>query len=244
MNSVTYLQHKNDNLELIRYASVSYSYPEHNHSQMYTIGILRSGEISLRINGENANQELSIPFIIPPYVCHSIDTTSSYDMVVLCINKHFLTTMKFKDECKQFIHHAQENGYLTRTESNNLQKASCSLTESTPCIREQASIAEPLFLLEQCPEEKHTIEYLAKTANLSNYYFIRQFKERVGLTPHQFQIQNRVRAAQKRINQDFPLTSVALDTGFYDQSHLIREFYKLMNLTPSDYKKRIVTLDN
>lgn len=243
MNSVTYLQHKNDHLELIKYASVSYSYPEHNHSQMYTIGIVRSGEISLKINGMDTSQELSGPFIIPPYVCHSIDTPSSYDMVVLCINKHFLTTMEFIDECKQFIHQAQENGYLTRAESNILQKVSCSLTESTPRIREQASIAEPLFLLEQFPEEKHAIKDLAKTASLSNYYFIRQFKELVGLTPHQFQIQNRVRAAQKRINQDFPLTSVALDTGFYDQSHLIREFYKIMNLTPSDYKKRIVSLD-
>lgn len=37
---------------------------------------------------------------------------------------------------------------------------------------------------------------MAQNAFLNKYHFIRSFKAEAGLTPHQFQIQNRIRKAQ------------------------------------------------
>lgn len=51
--------------------------------------------------------------------------------------------------------------------------------------------------LELFPENKFSVEAMADAALKSKYYFIRRFKEIVGLTPHRFQIQNRIRKAQQ-----------------------------------------------
>lgn len=89
--------------------------------------------------------------------------------------------------------------------------------------------------LEAFPEEKISVDEMAQSAFSSKYHFIRNFKQEVGLTPHQFQIQNRIRKAQKLLQQTENITEVALDTGFCDQSHFIRHFEKIVRLTPTKY---------
>lgn len=90
--------------------------------------------------------------------------------------------------------------------------------------------------LEFYPERKISVEEMAHTAFISKYHFIRSFKREVGLTPHQFQIQNRIRKAQRLIGEAQTITEVALATGFFDQSHFIKQFEKYVGLTPSSYK--------
>lgn len=51
--------------------------------------------------------------------------------------------------------------------------------------------------LELYPKCKFSIEEMAQHAFISKYHFIRKFKAEVGLTPHQFQLQNRIRKAQR-----------------------------------------------
>ncbi|NLL78291.1 MAG: helix-turn-helix transcriptional regulator [Clostridiales bacterium] len=75
--------------------------------------------------------------------------------------------------------------------------------------------------LEQAPEKQLTIEEMANMTHISKYHFIRSFKQEIGLTPHQFQLQNRIRKAKLLLRQDKTITEAALDAGFYDQSHSI-----------------------
>ena len=86
-------------------------------------------------------------------------------------------------------------------------------------------------------QNKLNIEEMARMTSTSKYHFIRCFKKEIGLTPHQFQMQNRVRKAQKLLSQTDSMTKVAMDTGFCDQSHFIKQFEKIVGLTPSDYKR-------
>lgn len=51
----------------------------------------------------------------------------------------------------------------------------------------------------------------------------------------QAQLQNRIRKAQRLLHQTDKITEVALDTGFCDQSHFIKQFKKIVRLTPSKY---------
>jgi AraC-like DNA-binding protein len=90
--------------------------------------------------------------------------------------------------------------------------------------------------IELHPENNISIEEMARKAFLSKYYFIKSFKQGVGLTPHQFQIQNRVRKAQRIIDKIPNLTEVALTTGFCDQSHFIKQFKRIVGLTPNCYR--------
>lgn len=86
-----------------------------------------------------------------------------------------------------------------------------------------------LMRLEQFPEDKLSLDEMAALLYVSKYHFIRSFKQAVGLTPHQFQIQKRVRKAQRLLERSEDTAEVALSAGFYDQSHFIRQFYLVVH---------------
>lgn len=89
------------------------------------------------------------------------------------------------------------------------------------------------------PENLYLIEQMAKDSQISPYHMIRKFKKAFGLTPHQFQIQSKVRKAQKLLEQNKSISEVAYESGFYDQSHLDRCFQKIVGMTPKEYQKTI-----
>ena len=87
------------------------------------------------------------------------------------------------------------------------------------------------------PEDTFAIEDMARSASISPYHMIRKFKNDFGLTPHQFQIQCRIRKAQKLLEDGKSVIEVAYATGFCDQSHFDRCFRKIVGLTPNAYKQ-------
>lgn len=89
------------------------------------------------------------------------------------------------------------------------------------------------------PENMFTIVDMAQKIGISPYHMIRRFKAVCGLTPHQFQMQCRVRKAQKLLEEGESVTETAYATGFCDQSHFDRCFQKIVRLTPSEYKKSV-----
>lgn len=92
------------------------------------------------------------------------------------------------------------------------------------------------------PENTLLIEDMAQRVGISPYHLIRQFKADCGLTPHQFQIQCRVRKAQRLLEEGKSVTEVAYATGFCDQSHFNRCFRKIVRLTPREYKQSVKQL--
>ena len=79
---------------------------------------------------------------------------------------------------------------------------------------------------------------LAALACLSLHRFVTVFRAQVGIPPHQHVCRVRVRAAQLLLAQGMPAASVALDTGFCDQSHLSRHFKRQCGMTPGHFVGR------
>jgi AraC-like DNA-binding protein len=48
-----------------------------------------------------------------------------------------------------------------------------------------------------------------------------------------------VRALLQLHEPSWPLTAVTYESGFYDQSHFIREFKAFTRLTPGEYRKQM-----
>ena len=92
------------------------------------------------------------------------------------------------------------------------------------------------------PEDLFSIENMAQSVSISPYHMIRKFKTEQGLTPHQFQIQCRIRKAQKLLEEGKSVTEVAYATGFCDQSHFDRCFRKIVRMTPSNYRQVVKRL--
>ena len=80
-----------------------------------------------------------------------------------------------------------------------------------------------------------TLGELADQAGLSVFHFARVFRQEVGLPPHAWHVEVRVRRARDLLRCGLPPTQVAAELGFVDQSHLTREFKRRVGVTPGRY---------
>jgi AraC-like DNA-binding protein len=87
-----------------------------------------------------------------------------------------------------------------------------------------------------------SVDRLASEAGLSPFHFMRVFRRTVGLSPHAYLTQVRVRRAKDLIARGENLAATAIAVGFGDQSHLNRHFKRLTGFTPG-YYRRIVQDD-
>jgi AraC-like DNA-binding protein len=78
---------------------------------------------------------------------------------------------------------------------------------------------------------------LAKVAGLSRSHLIRAFRRQIGLTPHAFLIDRRVRLARSLLRQGESPVAVAAAVGFADQAHLTRAFKARVGVTPGHYAR-------
>ncbi len=78
---------------------------------------------------------------------------------------------------------------------------------------------------------------LAQLAKMSQSHFSRLFKQSMGLSPHQYLLQQRVERAKqllKHTNQS--LVEIALACGFDSHSHFTRQFRQITGITPKAYR--------
>ncbi len=83
-----------------------------------------------------------------------------------------------------------------------------------------------------------TIDELAGAAGLSRFHFARQFKAATGHPPHEYLVRLRVDRAQELLRQhgrSWNLAAVAHEVGFSDQSHLTRQFKRVVGVTPGEF---------
>ena len=78
-----------------------------------------------------------------------------------------------------------------------------------------------------------TLAELAFIANMSSYHFARTFKQATGMAPHQYVLHTRIERAKGLLLQGkFSVAEVALNVGFFDQSHFTRYFKRVVGVTP------------
>ena len=80
-----------------------------------------------------------------------------------------------------------------------------------------------------------SLKELAGLSSFSSSHFLRTFRETVGLTPHAYMTQLRIEHAATLLRSGIPPIDVAVRTGFVDQSHLTRQFKRILGITPGQY---------
>lgn len=85
--------------------------------------------------------------------------------------------------------------------------------------------------------EQIDFKNLAKISGMSYNHFSRQFKSRFNLPPREYLTRIRIQSASIMLEQtNETVTSIALQCGFYDHSHLSRVFSDVMGMSPSLYR--------
>ena len=112
--------------------------------------------------------------------------------------------------------------------------------QSAQATPHQVSLAQaelqPVLAHLQQHEATVSLADLANMTGLSRYQVIRMFRAATGLTPHAYQLNQRINQARVGLRLGEPLADVAYRLGFADQAHFQRVFKAHVGVTPGHYR--------
>ena len=129
-------------------------------------------------------------------------------------------------------------------ETSDLDIESRAVLLAFSIVRSSARIPRDLRSLRSACEYVHahfdenlTLAQVAFAAEIHPVYLGHIFRQEFGETLGEYLNRVRVRAAAERlVNSEEPLSTIALDFGFYDQSHFTRIFRNLTGATPGAFR--------
>ena len=84
-----------------------------------------------------------------------------------------------------------------------------------------------------------SIKELSAICNLSPYHLIRVFHKCIGVPPHIYLKQVRIKRAKVLLAKGFSMAFIAHEVGFADQSHFTKQFKQITGITPKKYSNII-----
>lgn len=235
MGNVTY--YRSEQLEIVCLKNKPIIYGSHNHISVYIMGFVLDGQITLRCNGQFIIYPPCSFFIIPPYQVHELFLPDTCDTVSICVSKDLIASRTSGEL------YADLSQLLARSllDVNNILLASA-IEALYFCEAPQPldnAVLPGALSLRKNPENNRCLRAMADEACYSPYHYIKKFKRLIGITPHKFQLQNKIREAQRMIEAGKPPMDIALDLGFYDHSHFIKCFKGIVGLTPTEYRASV-----
>jgi PAS domain S-box-containing protein len=114
-----------------------------------------------------------------------------------------------------------------------------SYTEAKEVLQPYLAIDRAVACIRERFREKITVRQLASHVHLSERQLHRKFLEAFGSSPQAFILKVRVQAACDQLQQDDrPLSDVAYETGFADQSSFTQHFRRHMGMTPLKFRRQ------
>lgn len=110
-------------------------------------------------------------------------------------------------------------------------------------VRDRDAAAEPAAEVEAARDvlaarlgDAVSLRELAELTGLPAHRLVRAFTRGYGLPPHAWQLDRRIQHARYRLARQEPISDVALDLGFGDQSHFHRRFRERVGIAPGQYR--------
>lgn len=108
-----------------------------------------------------------------------------------------------------------------------------------PYLQFRALIGEIRRYIGEHHAEKHSLKALGERFGISPFALLRLFRALTGLSPHEYQTLHRIDAARQLLRDQDAIAGVAAEVGFYDQTHLTRQFQQVLGITPGQYLKHL-----
>jgi AraC family transcriptional regulator len=133
---------------------------------------------------------------------------------------------------------------ISSNAANDLDIESRAVTLAFSIVKFSVRAPRDLRSLQRAREYVHahfsenlTLARVARAAGVHPVYLGQIFRKQFGETLGEYLNRIRVRAAAGLLaNSDVPLSSIAVDLGFYDQSHFTRVFRQVTGATPGTFR--------
>jgi AraC family transcriptional regulator len=107
-----------------------------------------------------------------------------------------------------------------------------------PSARDRRRAVESALWIEARPAEPLDLAAGAAAAGLSPWHYLRLFQAVLGVTPHQYLLRCRLRAAARRLAEGAEsVTAIAYAVGFGDLSNFVRSFRRAAGLSPGAFRR-------
>ncbi len=108
-----------------------------------------------------------------------------------------------------------------------------------PELHDSYSIFDLQKEIQESPAKPWTVQYMAEKLHISTSHLEKLYKENFGVTCMQDVIDNRIRLAKEYlINTAYNISEIAQACGYASQEHFFRQFKKIANYTPLNYRKK------
>ena len=119
----------------------------------------------------------------------------------------------------------------------------CSIKESSSNENEDDIMFKKVKeVIDKNINENITLSEIEKEVNINQYKIIRLFKNKIFLTPHAYLMNAKINKAKTLIKKGVSISDVYFLLGFFDQSHFIRNFKKIVAATPKQYQDSILNI--
>lgn len=243
-----YYKSKNYEIEFVLSENLKKGFERHNHATNYVVGLVLQGKIELEKAQDKRYLRQGDVFIIPPYAPHAVSLNKDGKLLSMCVGVAFIEKYNINEAVElllQRIDSLSTENILSESHEDAFVSALYTIyfyhlfnKDTMP-----TEISTVSRMIVENSEQEFTLNDLSQHTYISKYYLIKKFKESVGLTPHYFHIQARIRKAQRLLHGGVKIAETASDTGFYDQSHFNKYFNQIVGITPHEYIRSIEELD-
>lgn len=238
-------------------------YRMHTHPTL-SIGAVDVGNSLFSSHGRSVRLTAGMLVVVPAHCAHACnpapDTAWSYQM--LHLDAAWAAQVLTQAACPAWPRHAlvvrDTSAYQAFTALNNTLFSDTAVSRKAAALsrfvtqghwrsgealllKPRGAAAQAIHkaqtLLQNDPAEEWPLPKLAQAVGLSPRALVRAFRAATGLTPHAYQIDQRVNAARVLLCAGSPPAAVAYDLGFYDQSHFHHTFRQHVAATPGDYRR-------
>jgi AraC-like DNA-binding protein len=111
-------------------------------------------------------------------------------------------------------------------------------TASIPPARngnEDFAVRRTKQFLDERYAERVSLHELVRLTGLSAYHLNRSFCRKIGMPPHEYQVQVRIMKAKSFLRLGRSISETASLVGFVDQSHFTRHFKRSVGVTPGKF---------
>lgn len=234
-------------IEFVLSEHINKKFSSHNHANHYIISLCIKGNVTATLENKSLLLKENNFFIAPPFMPHAVNLTDNSSLVSLCMDKSYIenyNSQKGIEILETLLLSPKIREQITKPQTELLLQAVSCVYELHDTYKMELE-NDMLILCGRLAKhfsDSLPLDSLAGDLYLSKYYLIRKCKRNLGLTPHKFHLQNRIRKAQTLLFTNKSVTEACMDTGFYDQSHFDRAFKNIVGISPTEYLASSKTL--
>ncbi len=239
----------------------NHHFPRHSHDGLM-LSLVSDGTQCIKYRGETHLGGLGVLIAIPPNEVHAgqpqDDRGWCYRTITIptkivqkfsgVSNPHFLCATVIKDDV---LSNALSKLFFLFGEAALLEQEEALVAVLSKFMARHSSEVPPQIqtgierrVVQECKEflssrtdQNVSLSELEAVANIDQFRLVKVFSRLVGLPPHAWHLQYRLRKAQDLLSRGQKIADVAYTTGFADQAHLSRAFKRLTGLTPGNYRR-------